>query len=159
MESSFLNINQILSLCSGSTDSKTIDYRRTNPGEYQTVRTHTKETTWIQDLASPNPHLNNKQNKNTNPIISRQDYPLTQPCPSKEKQPHKKTQHKSHHIGSLHKPRDQPRRAETKRKKEFNLEAWGKETSNIIHLEESNENAEKYYTNEGTNQKHRSPNK
>ena len=25
------------------------------------------------------PHLNNKQNKNTNPIISRQDYHLTQP--------------------------------------------------------------------------------
>ena len=32
------------------------------------------------------PHLNNKQNKNTNPTISRQDYHLTQPCPSKEKQ-------------------------------------------------------------------------
>jgi len=26
------------------------------------------------------PHLNNKQNKNTNPTISRQDYHLTQPC-------------------------------------------------------------------------------
>ena len=32
------------------------------------------------------PHLNNKQNKNTNQIISRQDYHLTQPCPSEEKQ-------------------------------------------------------------------------
>ena len=32
------------------------------------------------------PHPNNKQNKNTNPIISRQDYHLTQPCPSEEKQ-------------------------------------------------------------------------
>ena len=31
-------------------------------------------------------HLNNKQNKNPNPIISRQDYHLTQPCPSEEKQ-------------------------------------------------------------------------
>ena len=31
------------------------------------------------------PHLNNKQNKNTNPIISRQDYHLTQPCPSERK--------------------------------------------------------------------------
>ena len=31
-------------------------------------------------------HLNNKQNKNTNPPISRQDYHLSQPCPSKEKQ-------------------------------------------------------------------------
>jgi len=31
------------------------------------------------------PHPNNRQNKNTNPIISRQDYHLTQPCPSEEK--------------------------------------------------------------------------
>ena len=31
-------------------------------------------------------HLNNKLNKHTNPIISRQDYHLTQPCPSEEKQ-------------------------------------------------------------------------
>ena len=45
---------QALSLWSGSTDSKTLDYQRTNPREYQIVRNHTKETTWIQDLASPN---------------------------------------------------------------------------------------------------------
>ena len=32
------------------------------------------------------PHLNNKQNKNANPIISRQEYHLTQPCPSEGKQ-------------------------------------------------------------------------
>ena len=30
-------------------------------------------------------HPNNKQNKNTNPIISREDYHLTQLCPSEEK--------------------------------------------------------------------------
>ena len=35
-------------------------------------------------------------------------------------------------------------------KSEFNLEAWGKETSNIISLKK-NEKAEKYYINEGTN--------
>jgi len=35
------------------------------------------------------PHLNNKQNRNTNPVISRQDYHLTQPCPSEEKQTNK----------------------------------------------------------------------
>jgi len=34
-------------------------------------------------------HLNTKQNKNTNLIISRQDYHLTQPCPSEEKQTNK----------------------------------------------------------------------
>jgi len=35
------------------------------------------------------PYLNNKQNKNTNPIISRQDCHLTQPCSSEEKQMNK----------------------------------------------------------------------
>ena len=69
-----------------------------------------------------------------------------------------KTQHKPNPIRSLHKPLDQPQRAETKRKKEFNLEAWEKETSNTIFLKD-NEKAEKYYINEGTNQKHRNPNK
>ena len=85
--------DQALSLWSGSTDSKTLDYQRTNPREYQIVRTHTKETTWIRDLAHSTtsstlcstPHLNDKQSKNTNPVISRQDYHLTQPCPSEEK--------------------------------------------------------------------------
>ena len=41
------------------------------------------------------------------------------------------------------------KRTETKRKKEFSLEAWEKETSNPIN--KNNEKAEKYYTNEGTN--------
>jgi len=95
------------------------------------------------------PHLNNKQNKTTNPIVSRQDYHLTQSCPSEEKQT--KTQYKSNPIRSLHKPLDQPYRAETKRKKEFNLEAWEKETSNIVIKKKNNEKADKYYTNEGKN--------
>ena len=34
--------------------SKTLDYQITNPREYQIVRTHTKETNWIQDPESPN---------------------------------------------------------------------------------------------------------
>ena len=147
MESLLLTRDQALNLWSGSTDSKTLDYQRTTPKQYQIVRTHTKDTTWIQDPASPNhqcrtPHLNNKQNKNTNQIISRQDYHLTQPCPSEEKQTNKNSAqispytHKAHtnHWTNL-------RRAETKRKKEFNLlqgknstflEAWEKETSNTI---------------------------
>ena len=41
----FLEKDQALSLWSGSTDSKTLDYQRTNPREYQIVRTPTKETT------------------------------------------------------------------------------------------------------------------
>ena len=114
---SFHAKDQALSLWSGSTDSKTLDYQRTKPREYQIVRTHTKATTWIQNSASPNhqqhpvqnPHLNNKQNKNKNPIISRQDYHFTQPCPTEEKQTtNQKTQQKSQPIWSLHKPLDQP---------------------------------------------------
>ena len=66
---------------------------------------------------------NNRQNKNTNQIINRQDYHLTQSCPSEEKQTNKqKAQHKSHPIWT------NLRRAETKRKKELNLEVWAKET-------------------------------
>ena len=34
-------------------------------------------------------HLNNKQKKNTKQIISREDYHLTQPCPSEDKQANK----------------------------------------------------------------------
>ena len=45
--------DQALSLWSGNTDSKTLDYQRTNPRGYQIVRTHIKETTGIQDPASP----------------------------------------------------------------------------------------------------------
>ena len=37
--------DQALSCWSGSTDSKTLDYQRTNPREYQIVRTHAEETT------------------------------------------------------------------------------------------------------------------
>ena len=46
------------------------------------------------------------------------------------------------------------RRAEIKRKKEFNLEAWEKKTSNTKSLKNkknNNEKAEKYHTNEGNN--------
>ena len=94
---------------------------------------------------------NNKQDKNTNPIISRQDYHLTQPCPSEEKQrnknsaqisPYRKLTQTTGPILGGQKP---------KRKKEFNLKAWEKETSNTISLKKNNEKAEKYYTNEGKN--------
>ena len=43
------------------------------------------------------PHLNNKENKNTNQIISRQDYHLTQLCPSEEKQADKNSAQISHY--------------------------------------------------------------
>ena len=76
--------DQALSLCSGSTESKILGYQGTNPREYQIARTSTKETIWIQDRPTPNHQQNSKQNKNTNPIISR-DYHLTQPCPPEGK--------------------------------------------------------------------------
>ena len=47
------------------------------------------------------------------------------------------------------------RRAETKRKKEFNPDTWEKETKNTIikkkKKKKRKEKAEKYYTNKGTN--------
>ena len=88
------------------------------------------------------PDLNNKQNKNTNLIISRQDYHLTQSCPSEEKETNKQKlstnltlyEAYTNHWTNI-------RRAETKRKKDFHLlqgknstflEAWEKETSNTV---------------------------
>ena len=111
---------------------------RTNPREYQIVRTHRREPTWLQDPASPSntlfrmPHLNNKQNKSTNPIISRQDYHLTQHCPQrKNKQTKKLRPNLTLYEAYIHNWTNL-RKAETKRKKEFNLEAWVKEISNAI---------------------------
>ena len=86
--------DQALSLWSGSTDSKTLDYQRTNPREYQIVRIQKRKPLEYKTQNHPTtnstlcmmPHLNNKQNKNTNPIMSKQDYHLTQPCASEEKQ-------------------------------------------------------------------------
>ena len=91
MVSSFLTRDQALSLWSGSTASKTLDYQRTSSREYQImkiVRTHTKKTTQHHPTTCctlcKTPHLNNKQNKNTNIVTSRQDHHLSQPCPSEE---------------------------------------------------------------------------
>ena len=96
MESSFLTRDQSLSLWSGGPDSTTLGYQRTNPREYEIVRTNTKETLEYKIQHHPTtsstlcrtPHLINKQNKNTNSIISRQDYHLTQHCSLEEKQTH-----------------------------------------------------------------------
>jgi len=43
-------------------------------------------------------HLSKNQNKNANPIISRQDYHLTHSCPSEEKQTNKNSAEISHYI-------------------------------------------------------------
>ena len=78
------------------------------------------------------PYPNNKQDKNTNSIISEQDYHLTQPCPlegEKKELSRNLTLYEAYknHWTNL-------RRAETKRKKEFNLEDWQEETSNTVSL-------------------------
>jgi len=86
------------------------------------------------------PHLNNKQNNNTNPIISRQDYHLTQPCPSGEKQTNQKLSTNLTQYEAYTNHCTNSRRAETKRKECSNLqennstilEAWEKKTSNTI---------------------------
>ena len=98
----------------GSTDSKTLDYQRTNPREYKRVRTHTKETSWIQDSASPNHQqhppvaqdISSKQQTQQNNKPNHQTgSPPHSALPIRGKT---KTQHKSHPLWSLHKPQDKP---------------------------------------------------
>ena len=74
----------------------------------------------------------------------------------KNKQTNKKTQHKSYRIQAYTNHGNNLRG-----KKEFNLEAWEMETSNTVRFKKKKkkEKAEKYYTNEGTNYKHRHPSK
>ena len=141
MESSFLTRDQALSLWSGSTFSKTPDYQRTIPREYQIVRNHTKETTEYkiqQQLTTSSTlcrtsHLNKKQ---TN-IKYKLNHQQTALSPHSALHIRGKTnKHKlslnltlyeayTNHWTNL-------RRAETKRRKESNLETWEKETSNPI---------------------------
>ena len=94
-----------------------------------------------------------------NPINSRQDYHLTQPFPSEEKQT--KTQHKSQPIQTLYKPLDQPQEGRNQKEERLQTLSLGKGDRKHKKLKNNNNNekAEKYYTSEGTNQKHRSPNK
>ena len=94
-------------------------------------------------------HPNKKQDKNTNSIISRDDYQFTQPWPSgwdggDPQQNLTLYEAYTNHWANF-------RREETKRKKEFNLEAWEKETSNTRFKKKKNEKAEKYCKIEGTN--------
>ena len=74
--------------------------------------------TWHHPTASSTlcrmPHPNHKEEKNTNPIIGRQDCHLIHPCPSEEKEKKKShlltpdPKHKQHPTQSLHKSLDQP---------------------------------------------------
>ena len=76
--------------------------------------------------------LNNEKNKNTNAIISRQDNHLIQPCPSKGKQTNKNSAQFSPYMKLTQTTGPNLRGVETKRRKEYNLETWEKETPNTI---------------------------
>ena len=195
--------DQALSHWSGNTDSKTLDYQRTNPGQFSAVQSlsHVQlfATPWIaarqaslsitisrsslRRPSSPWCHrASNSENShkgnhlNTRPSITQppvapcsgrlllttnkqkyksniQDYHVTQPCPSEEKQTNKKLSTDLTLCQAYTNYGTKLRRAETKRKKELKLETWEKETSNTISIKKilNNEKAEKYYTNEGTN--------
>ena len=128
MESLFLTRDQALSLWRGSTDSKTLDSQRINPREYQIMRTHTNEPLEYKTRHHPTtsstlcrtPHLNNKQKYKTS--ISRQEYHLTQPCPLEEKQTNKQKLSTNFILYEAHTNHwTNLRRAEAKRKKEFNF--------------------------------------
>ena len=150
MESWFLNTAQTLSLCSGSTDSKTLDYQRTNPREYQIVRTHTKETTWIQDQASPNPHLKNKTKIQTQSSADSITTSL-----SLAHQRKKKLAHRNSALISPYKKLIQTTglTLEGRNQKEERIQLWSLGKGDLKHnkLKKKNEKAEKYCTNELTN--------
>ena len=107
--------------------SKTLEYQRTpNAREYQIVRTHTKETTWIQDPASPTTssflcrmaHPNKKQDKTTNPNISR-GLPIHSALGIRVGWG--RTSAKSHPIRSLHKSLGQTYEGKPKGRKNLTL--------------------------------------
>ena len=131
--------DQAWSLWSGSTDSKTLDYQRTNSSRYQVVKTHTKETTVIQDATSPNHQYHpvqdgsskqqTKQKYKPNPSDITATPHSTLPIRGKTNRQKLSTNLTLYEAYTNH--WTNLRRAEAKRKKEFNLEAWEKETSNI----------------------------
>ena len=125
--------DQTLNLWSTSTDSKTLHDQRTYPREYQIVTTHTKETTWLQDLVSHNHQWQPVQDASFKQQTKQKSKPTNQqiglpPHSSltirEEKQTNKQnkmkakttttttttttTQYKSHPIWSLDKLLEQP---------------------------------------------------
>ena len=128
---------QVVSFMWARTHEQTLRYTKYDHRTRQ-IKTRQKKPhefkTWHHPTTSSilwrMPHLNNKQNKNTNPIISRQDYhSLSLFHQRKNKQTQTKTQHKSHLIPSLHKPLDQPQEGRNQKeeiiqpssRKEFNF--------------------------------------
>ena len=96
------------------------------------------------------PHLNNKQNKNSNQIISRQNYHLTQPCPSEEKQTDKNSAQISPYMKLIQTTRST---LGGQRPKGRNNSTLKPRKGDLKHnnLKKNNEKTQKYYTNEGAN--------
>ena len=83
------------------------------------------------------PHPNNKEDRSTNPVISRQDHHI-QPCPSEGGKPPKLTSCQNACISHpLHEAYENHwtnlMRAETKGNNKFNLKVWENGTSDAIH--------------------------
>ena len=123
------------------------------------MRTHTKETTGIQDPASPNHQYYPVQDASTKKQAKQKCKPSHQQTglpphsalplrgkPNKQKLSTNLTLKEAYtnHSTNL-------RKAETKRKKEFNPEAWEKDLKCNNLKNNNNEKAEKCYTNEGKN--------
>ena len=106
------------------------------------------------------PHLDNTNNKSTDPVISRQEYHLTQPCPSEENQSNKQklstnlTLYKAHtnHWTNLRRAETKGRMNSTVLKERIQLSLKpGKGDLKHNNLKNNNEKTEKYCTNEKTN--------
>ena len=162
---SFQDRDQALRLCSGSTDSKTLDYQRIpNLRECQIVRIPTKATTCIQDQHHPitsstlckMPHPKNKQDKIQ--TQSSADRITTSLSPAHQRGRKKKAyllppecKHKSHPTWSLHKPLDQT--YEGRDQKRERIQPWKLGKGDLEHnkFKKTNEKAEKCFTHERTN--------
>ena len=99
------------------------------------------------------PHLNNEQNKHANPIISRQDFHLTQPCPLEEKQTNNHTNKNSAQISPYMKITQTTGQSlggqKSKRRKNSNLIPGKRRPKHntLKKKKKDNEKAKKYYTN------------
>ena len=124
--------DQALSLWSGSTDSKTLNYQRTNPREYEIVRTHTTETTWIQNAASSNHRVqdaSSKQQTKQKYRPNHQQMGLPSPCQPKEKQTSKQKcstnltlyEAYTNHWTNLRRADQKEERIQPSSRKEFNF--------------------------------------
>ena len=97
------------------------------------------------------PHLNKKQNKNTNAIISRQEHHLTQLYPSEEEQTNKNSAQISTYTKLTQTTGPTLGGKKQKGRKNSTLRSLGKRDLKHSKWKKNNEEAEKYCANEGTN--------